>query len=70
MYVGETESAKMTLKQSESFYLTVITRLLDNKLLSINDAAECFFHPQTMMLCNAFFLAGVDDGLLADVFIR
>ena len=70
VYVGQTEYAKLALKESESFYTTVIATLLDNKLLSIDDAAECFFHPQTMMLCNAHFLAGSDDSLVTDVFIR
>ena len=70
MHVGEIESAKMALKESGLLYQTAITHLLDNKLLPIDDAAECFFHPQTMMLCNALFLAGVDDSLLADVFIQ
>lgn len=70
VYVGETECAKLALKESGSFYATVITNLLDNKLLSMDDAAECFFHPQTMMLCNAYFLAGIDDGLVANIFIQ
>ena len=70
VYVAQPEYAKLALKESESFYTAVITNLLDNKLLSIDDAAECFFHPQTMMLCNAYFLAGSDDALVADVFIR
>ena len=70
MHVGEIESAKMALKESGLLYQAAITHLLDNKLLPIDDAAECFFHPQTMMLCNALFLAGIDDSLLADVFIQ
>ncbi len=69
IHVDEIECAKMSLKQSESFYLAVITKLLENKLLTLNDAAECFFHPQTMMLCNAAFFAGIDDILLANTFI-
>jgi len=70
VHVGKTEYAKLALRESESFYVAVITNLLENKLLAIDDAAECFFHPQTMMLCNAYFLAGIDDSLLADVLIR
>ena len=70
VYVGEIEFAKLAVKESKSFYATVITSLLDNKLLSIDDAAECFFHPQTMMLCNASFLVGIDDSLVADTFIQ
>ena len=70
VYTDQTDSAKLALKESESFYTTVITNLLDNKLLSIDDAAECFFHPQTMMLCNAYFLIGTDDSLVADIIIR
>lgn len=70
MYVGEIECAKLALKESKSFYATIITNLLDNKLLSMDDAAECFFHPQTMMLCNASFLVSIDDGLVADTFIQ
>ena len=59
----------MVLKQSESFYLMVLTKLLENKLLALNDAAECFFHPQTMMLCNALFFAGIDESLVANTVI-
>ena len=70
MYISETECAKMALKESGSFYATVIANLLDHKLLSMDDVAECFFHPQTMMLCNAYFLAGIDDGLVTDIFIQ
>ena len=70
MHVGEIESAKMALKESGLLYQTAIIHLLDNKLLSVDDAAECFFHPQTMMLCNALFLVGIDDSLLADIFIQ
>lgn len=60
----------MALKESGSLYQLVISHLLDNNLLPIDDAAECFFHPQTMMMCNALFLAGIDDCLLADVVIQ
>jgi len=70
VHVGEIDSAKMALKESGLLYQTAITHLLDNKLLPVDDAAECFFHPQTMMLCNALFLAGIDDNLLADTFIQ
>lgn len=70
MYVGEIECAKLALRESKSFYATVITNLVDNKLLSMDDAAECFFHPQTMMICNAYFLVGIDDGLVADTIIQ
>ena len=70
MYVAEIEHAKLALKESGLFYATVITNLLDNKLLLIDDAAECFFHPQTMLLCNAYFLAGIDDSTLADVLVQ
>jgi CHAT domain-containing protein len=69
IHVDEIEFAKESLKQSGSFYLAVIMKLLKNKLLNLNDAAECFFHPQTMMLCNAVFFAGIDDILLANTFI-
>jgi len=70
VHVGEIESAKMALKESGLLYQTAIIHLLDNKLLSVDNTAECFFHPQTMMLCNALFLAGIDDSLLADTFIQ
>lgn len=60
----------MALKKSESFYMGVIIKLLENKLLALNDAAECFFHPQAMMLSNAVFFAGIDDIFLANVHIR
>ena len=69
IHVDEIEFAEESLKQSGSFYLAVVTKLLENKLLTLNDAAECFFHPQTMMLCNAVFFAGIDDILLANTFI-
>ena len=59
----------MALKKSESFYLSVISKLLESKLLALNNAAECLFHPQAMMLCNAFFFAGIDNHLVANVFI-
>lgn len=66
VHIDEIECAKMALKQSESFCSAVISKLLENKLLAL---AECFFHPQTMMLCNALFFAGIDDSLLANIFI-
>lgn len=69
VHIDEIKCAKMALKQSGSFCSAVISKLLENKLLALNDAAECFFHPQTMMLCNALFFAGIDDSLLANLFI-
>lgn len=68
--MGEIECAKTALKKSEEFYSAIITKLLKHKILGLNDAAESFFHPQTMMLCNAIFFAGIDDTLLANMFIR
>ena len=69
MHLNEIECAKMALKRAEQFYLSVIIRLLQNKLVTLDDTAESFFHPQTMMLCNALFFAGVDDTILANVLI-
>jgi CHAT domain-containing protein/tetratricopeptide (TPR) repeat protein len=69
VHTNEVDCAKMALKESENFYLSVIMRLLENKLLTLDDTAECFFHPQIMMICNAFFFIGIDDLLIANTVI-
>ena len=68
VHLGEVEKAKDTLKLSESLYFRVFTQLFESKLLSLD--AEASFHPQTMIQTNALFLAGIDDMLLADLFVR
>ena len=51
-------------------YFNVIAELLENKLLSLDTAAENFFHAQMMMFTNGIYLAGITDTMVADIFIR